>query len=118
MRSFLGCFRLKKAVHKPGSGDHAILASETTCEYRSSITVNEVEALHDLYNKLSSSIIDDGLIHKEEFQLALFDNGSKQSLLADRVLSYLMVFLIKRRADPRHRQARPPSRAPQLFVEI
>ncbi|CAL5442724.1 unnamed protein product [Camellia sinensis] len=75
MRSFLGCFRLKKAVHKPGSGDHAILASETT------FTVNEVEALHDLYNKLSSSIIDDGLIHKEEFQLALFDNGSKQSLL-------------------------------------
>ncbi|CAL5437751.1 unnamed protein product [Camellia sinensis] len=79
MRSFLGCFRLKKAVHKPGSGDHAILASETT------FTVNEVEALHDLYNKLSSSIIDDGLIHKEEFQLALFDNGSKQSLLADRL---------------------------------
>ncbi|CAL5442729.1 unnamed protein product [Camellia sinensis] len=79
MRSFLGCFRLKKAVHKPGSGDHAILASETT------FTVNEVEALHDLYNQLSSSIIDDGLIHKEEFQLALFDNGSKQSLLADRL---------------------------------
>ncbi|CAL5442726.1 unnamed protein product [Camellia sinensis] len=75
MRSFLGCFRLKKAVHKPGSGDHAILASETT------FTVNEVEALHDLYNQLSSSIIVDGLIHKEEFQLALFDNGSKQSLL-------------------------------------
>ncbi|KAL7167740.1 hypothetical protein ACSBR2_038241 [Camellia fascicularis] len=79
MRSFLGCFRLKKAVHKLGSGDHAILASETT------FTVNEVEALHDLYKKLSSSIIDDGLIHKEDFQLALFNNGSKQSLLADRL---------------------------------
>ncbi|KAI7987373.1 Calcineurin B-like protein 7 [Camellia lanceoleosa] len=79
MRSFMGCFHLKKAVHKLGSGDHAILASETT------FTVNEVEALHDLYKKLSSSIIDDGLIHKEEFQLALFNNGSKQSLLADRL---------------------------------
>lgn len=28
------------------------------------VTVSEVEALHELYKKLSNSIIEDGLIHK------------------------------------------------------
>ncbi|PKU88022.1 Calcineurin B-like protein 9 [Dendrobium catenatum] len=39
--------------------DFAKLAEESRC-----FTVNEVEALHELYKKLSCSIINDGLIHK------------------------------------------------------
>ncbi|CAN6336982.1 unnamed protein product [Urochloa humidicola] len=76
----MGCassrqFGARAAAYK----EPASLASET------SFTVNEVEALHELYKKMSFSIIKDGLIHKEEFHFALFRNSKKANLFADRV---------------------------------
>ncbi|CAJ2667481.1 calcineurin B-like protein 4 isoform X2 [Trifolium pratense] len=43
--------------------------------------------------KLSNSIIEDGLIHKEEFQLALFRNENEKNLFADRIFD---LFDVKR----------------------
>lgn len=51
----------------------------------SRFTVNEVEALYELYKKLSNSIIKDGLIHKEELQLALFQAPHGENLFLDRL---------------------------------
>ncbi|XP_028774731.1 uncharacterized protein LOC114731673 [Neltuma alba] len=73
------CFCLKKIRQKAKLENYIILSSETW------FTVNEVEALLDLYKRLSSSIFDDGLIHKEEFRLALFRNSREENLFADRV---------------------------------
>lgn len=66
------------ARHRPH--DFVKLADESRC-----FTVNEVEALFELYKKLSCSIIDDGLIHKEELQKALFRTPIGENLFLDRV---------------------------------
>ncbi|XP_051143851.1 calcineurin B-like protein 4 [Andrographis paniculata] len=75
----MGCLNTKPARHTPGYEEPSVLAAETP------FTVSEVEALYELYKKISSSIIDDGLIHKEEFQFALFRNQNCRNLFADRV---------------------------------
>ncbi|PHT81184.1 Calcineurin B-like protein 7 [Capsicum annuum] len=77
MHSLKKCFCLKKTRHLLET--HDTLASETC------FTVNDVEALYVLYKTLSSSIIDDGHIHKEEFLQALFSCSDRQNLFADRL---------------------------------
>ncbi|XP_022141081.1 calcineurin B-like protein 4 [Momordica charantia] len=74
----MGCYHSKKSK-TPGYEEPTVLAAETP------FTVSEVEALFELFKKLSSSIIDDGLIHREEFQLALFRNQNMRNLFADRI---------------------------------
>ncbi|KAJ1279041.1 hypothetical protein BS78_04G124900 [Paspalum vaginatum] len=75
----MGCVSSKQFKRGPGYEDPNILAKETT------FSVKEVEALYELYKKISYSIFKDGLIHKEEFQFALFRNSNNKNLFADRI---------------------------------
>ncbi|XP_062204116.1 calcineurin B-like protein 5 isoform X1 [Phragmites australis] len=95
----MGCLPTKHANRSLDSLDAreaVALAAETSCEKvdlpdfvniatGTPFTVSEVEALYDLFRKLSNTIIKDGLIHKEEFHLALFRKKKKQNLFVDRV---------------------------------
>ncbi|KAK8687438.1 hypothetical protein V6N13_086253 [Hibiscus sabdariffa] len=83
----MGCGSSKRIKRVPGYEDPNVLAAETP------FTVSEVEALYELFLKLSNSIVADGLIHKEEFQLALFRNKNQRNLFADRIFD---LFDIKR----------------------
>ncbi|XP_057454814.1 calcineurin B-like protein 7 isoform X2 [Lotus japonicus] len=64
---------------KPGHEDFSALASETP------FTASEVETLKELFQKLSSSIVKDGFIQKEELYFALFRNSNKRNLFLDRM---------------------------------
>ncbi|XP_010437820.1 PREDICTED: calcineurin B-like protein 10 isoform X2 [Camelina sativa] len=76
------CFDCRGRGSSPRTCQHADL-NLLACESR--FSVNEVEALYELFKKLSCSIIDDGLIHKEELRLALFQAPYGENLFLDRV---------------------------------
>ncbi|KAJ6326597.1 hypothetical protein OIU78_013653 [Salix suchowensis] len=72
----MGCICTKQQLKYD---DPAVLAAATCFKEA------EIEALHELFRKLSSALKDDGVISKEEFQLGLFGNSKNQSLFADRI---------------------------------
>ncbi|CAM8984896.1 unnamed protein product [Rhodiola kirilowii] len=75
----MGCFPSKVGKKHHGHEDPVVLSSQTA------FSVSEVEALFELYKSISSSIVDDGLIDKEEFHLALFQDRKQKNLFASRI---------------------------------
>ncbi|KAG4117558.1 hypothetical protein ERO13_D12G238800v2 [Gossypium hirsutum] len=71
----MGCVCMKYRVKYE---DPTILAAETC------FNETEVKALYELFRQLSSSLVDDGYISKEEFLLGLFRNRNEQNLFANR----------------------------------
>ncbi|KAK9817735.1 hypothetical protein WJX72_001413 [[Myrmecia] bisecta] len=58
---------------------HEQLAEETH------FSVDEVYALEELFREVSNTLHKDGLIHKDEFALALFKTANRSNLFAERV---------------------------------
>ncbi|KAF4380396.1 hypothetical protein F8388_024689 [Cannabis sativa] len=77
----MGCYPSKQ-VKTPGYEEPTVLAAETP------FTISEVEALYELFKKLSSSIIDDGRI-----PACTFRNRNRRNLFADRIFD---LFDVKR----------------------
>ncbi|CAN1138724.1 Calcineurin B-like protein 7 [Linum perenne] len=81
MLAFRGCFSKPKIKKQARYEANALLASETP------FTINEIEALYNLFQKLSSSALNDNLIHKEEFLFALVRSRKTSNLFAERVFT-------------------------------
>ncbi|CAJ2663651.1 unnamed protein product [Trifolium pratense] len=80
-----GCFDCRNQDQKKNKNKFSTFEDILALANDSPFNVNEIEALHELYKKLSCSIIDDGLIHKEELTLALLKTTVGKNLFLDRV---------------------------------
>ncbi|CAK9319157.1 unnamed protein product [Citrullus colocynthis] len=82
--NWMGCITAKPAPLEgptPSNSLHdpSVFASDTP------FSESEVQSLHKLFQKLSDSVIKDGLIHKEELRLAIFKNVNERNLFLDRI---------------------------------
>ncbi|KAL1316074.1 calcineurin B-like protein 1 [Arachis duranensis] len=76
----MGCFCSKVSKQIAVEEEDPMSLSKQTV-----FSVSEVEALFELFKRISGSVIDDGLISKEEFILAIFNNKEKDNLFASRI---------------------------------
>ncbi|XP_004510367.1 calcineurin B-like protein 10 isoform X2 [Cicer arietinum] len=83
--SLAGCFDFRSSEQKQKEKFSSTFDDFLALANDSPFSVNEIEALFELYKKLSCSIIDDGLIHKEELTLALLKTTAGKNLFLDRV---------------------------------
>ncbi|GMP95054.1 hypothetical protein CsSME_00044260 [Camellia sinensis var. sinensis] len=87
-----GCFEIKHRPKKRSPFGYREIAQLSA---DSRFSVNEIEALYELFKKLSCSIIDDGLIHKEELQLALLRTPHGENLFLDRVKQMVIAIMME-----------------------